>query len=116
MVSSPREGLREFQFTPARGGRHDGPWLKIERACFNSRPREAGDESGETAETFTQVSIHARARRATSRLRAARDWSRFNSRPREAGDFPYCEQFSGVWEFQFTPARGGRPCYLSVLG
>ena len=78
----------EFQFTPARGGRQLLPFSMI--GCtrrFNSRPRVAGDI------------LPVRPRRA---IRG------FNSRPRVAGDSSAGSFDFRLFEFQFTPARGGR--------
>ena len=57
-----------------------------------------------------KVSIHARAWRATS-TRFARQIcdDGFNSRPRVAGDPPRQASRQTIDQFQFTPARGGRP-------
>ena len=54
-----------FQFTPARGGRHISAMLLTVASGFNSRPREAGDAPGAARPAPREVSIHARARRAT---------------------------------------------------
>jgi len=80
-------------------------------SCFNPRPREAGDarsalgwQTGrgfnprprEAGDIFfhrgpmpnSEVSIHARVKRATRKCLNVRDlWASFNPRPREAGDF-----------------------------
>ncbi len=98
----------KFQFTPARGGRHEDQdglqpfhvsiharawratavrFFSSLMASFNSRPRVAGDVRRPADRTFVVVSIHARAWRATVS---------------HGGKYE-----SGV--FQFTPARGGRP-------
>ena len=55
---------------------------------FNPRPRQAGDFSARFVDRpWTQVSIHARVKRATAASRASRSSrSCFNPRPREAGD------------------------------
>src|SRR5690606_13940825 len=104
---------RLFQFTPARSGRLTRQAMARLKWCFNSRPREAGDVRVDTrrnlgrfqftparsgrpcCELFAgvlQVSIHARAKRATE----TGEW-----------DWPH-------FEFQFTPARSGRPKKASV--
>ena len=56
----------KFQFTPARGGRLAPPLLvRLAAQRFNSRPREAGDKPLGLLHGCSEVSIHARARRAT---------------------------------------------------
>ena len=84
-----------FQSTPARGGRRGLPT----RCCgpafrFNPRPRAAGDGSEQESTGTQEVSIHARARRATGRQ----------------------SQSLAIHWFQSTPARGGRPWYLAQQG
>ena len=100
-----------FQSTPARGGRRRLPGgSSASWSCFNPRPREAGDaailadfhihkevsiHARARRATFPRgayharglVSIHARARRATlGDLVAIGPVQGFNPRPREAGD------------------------------
>ena len=98
-----------FQFTPARGGRrHFYGHNQIVAVCFNSRPRVAGDQRIARVLECVEVSIHARAWRATlgggcrSYPRVvsihARAW-------RATRAFSSLPPFS---LFQFTPARGGR--------
>ena len=65
----------------------------LRSACFNSRPRVAGDMSGFPLE-FAALS--------------------FNSRPRVAGDMTSPGHVPYGW-FQFTPARGGRPTRRQFL-
>ncbi len=79
-----------FQFTPARSGRQPSGKLTSGPFCFNSRPREAGDDLLSMLRDNIIVSIHARAKRATAL---------------SADDLPKLA-------FQFTPARSGRqgPC------
>jgi len=82
--------LKQFQSTPARGGR-----------------RVAHDA---TVRVGYYVSIHARARRATSLdCKAAEKRESFNPRPRAAGDRRCGLQTEAENRFQSTPARGGRP-------
>ena len=87
---------------------------------------------GEAVQCFIKVSIHARAWRATFLVKGgngdykvsihARAWRAtstrfarqicddgFNSRPRVAGDPPRQASRQTIDQFQFTPARGGRP-------
>ena len=75
---------------------------------FNSRPSVTDDLHLHGLNRELVVSIHARAWRATPTLGGMfRTAWRFNSRPRVAGDT--VEAAAGMrWEFQFTPARGGR--------
>ena len=97
-----------FQFTPARGGRHNSagasdlglvsiharawratPPRRTRRAWssgFNSRPRVAGDRNRRVVDRRHDVSIHARAWRATCISPVCRTRRSFNSRPRVAGD------------------------------
>ena len=76
---------------------------------FNSRPRVAGDMGEEQRGEVPEVSIHARAWRATPRpSRRSRSCTRFNSRPRVAGDTRRSTSARRSTQFQFTPARGGR--------
>src|SRR5690606_40450236 len=75
-----------FQFTPARSGRLPPVRMREASCSFNSRPREAGDASSTKYLAGQSVSIHARAKRATS------PWVSH----RQHG------------ELQFTPARSGR--------
>ena len=100
--------------------------------CFNPRPRTAGDSvvdhpqagdfrfqstpahGGRLAEKLYDaleliVSIHARARRATSGGTTLR-WpcKRFNPRPRTAGDRSIASVKVPFTGFQSTPAHGGR--------
>ncbi len=58
------------------------------RRSFNPRPRAAGDVACSRVNSGPFVSIHARARRATSPVR---------------------QRFGVRLQFQSTPARGGRP-------
>ena len=58
-----------FQSTPARGGRQAFMGRRAASFSFNPRPRAAGDAGRSRTVTDQDVSIHARARRATSRLR-----------------------------------------------
>ena len=97
-----------FQFTPARGGRRASASRTNKHWSFNSRPRVAGDIHPPTNPLGKQVSIHARAWRATSALHEFSNVSRFQFTPARGG-----RRWAGVvvlileW-FQFTPARGGR--------
>jgi len=76
----------KFQSTPARGGRREESMRLGLRRCFNPRPRAAGDEVAAKTAALAVVSIHARARRATTTIRGNE-----------------C-----LILFQSTPARGGR--------
>ena len=83
----------------------------VVRGCFNPRPREAGDLGRRAVRAgHGDVSIHARARRATVRRSTSAPTTRsFNPRPREAGDVVQgdaAQTLSAL--FQSTPARGGR--------
>ncbi len=120
-----------FQFTPARGGRHDIGARRVAWNGFNSRPRVAGDVWYGRRSVFGGMFQFTPARGGrhfkgqptwqlpsfNSRPRVAGDYDVtytvkgeqcFNSRPRVAGDllrFSKSRYFIG---FQFTPARGGR--------
>ncbi len=86
-LRSLRRTTSAFQFTPAHGGRLPSPDnLKGPRKCFNSRPRTAGDGSADSVTGHAEVSIHARARRATRTIDTTHCHFSFNSRPRTAGD------------------------------
>ena len=99
---------RRFQFTPSRGGRHKRT-IDCHADCgFNSRPRAEGDVDWQKFKNAGYVSIHALARRATRRMVEELTGSRgFNSRPRAEGDFT-ARYYQQMYEFQFTPSRGGR--------
>ena len=87
-LNEPRSTfLTSFQFTPARGGRRRRGVAGLRLHCFNSRPRVAGDCRKNAPVAPAQVSIHARAWRATF-LHLVSCWCQksFNSRPRVAGD------------------------------
>ena len=99
-----------FQSTPARGGRRNPLWMPICQHLFQSTPARGGRHHSAFYRVVpSEVSIHARARRATSRggeiLRGlcvsiharARRATRAGSRALQMN------------EFQSTPARGGRP-------
>ena len=65
---------------------------------------------------LARVSIHARARRATVRIRClASAPAGFNPRPRAAGDCGYKIFVSPEYRFQSTPARGGRRHLLPAM-
>ncbi len=100
-----------FQSTPARSGRRDiRPVERGHAEGFNPRPREAGDDGMTNFRKGWRVSIHARAKRATTLvLLAPRVQDRFNPRPREAGDHQRPDGLLGRLQFQSTPARSGRP-------
>ena len=53
---------------------------------FNPRPRAAGDIRLSNPDPVLDVSIHARARRATEPVTAPSILTSFNPRPRAAGD------------------------------
>ncbi len=78
---------RRFQFTPAHDGRLGSSERSRETQSFNSRPRTTGDRQAQVEHPGISVSIHARARRATSVV---------------GND-------NRVRVFQFTPAHDGRP-------
>ncbi len=99
-----------FQFTPARGGRRCSSRVCIPSPGFQFTPARGGrhDDYG-TGRLVYDVSIHARARRATGHpAQSPSRVIRFNSRPREAGDKSTFTSFTADNVFQFTPARGGR--------
>ena len=80
--------LREFQFTPPRGGRRTSKCPAVPTRAFQFTPPRGGRHRALLAP-------------ATSTY--------FNSRPRAGGDlvpWPECVKADG---FQFTPPRGGRP-------
>ena len=88
-TAESRRGWIKFQSTPARGGRpRTANPRRLDCPGFNPRPREAGDaEPARDGGKFHEVSIHARARRATSFEASTMNRKRW---------------------FQSTPARGGR--------
>ena len=99
----------QFQFTPAHGGRQPGDEEAAVAAAFQFTPAHGGRPQAVAGlRRHGQVSIHARAWRATFRAwYRISIFSRFNSRPRMAGDsmaFSHCL----IRLFQFTPAHGGR--------
>ena len=96
-----------FNSRPREAG-DQSPHISIKtRWSFNSRPREAGDLRLCRRPCPRRVSIHARAKRATSHTRQHSRLVCFNSRPREAGDLTAAQALR-MFRFQFTPARSGR--------
>ena len=88
LLSSFLAGVRySFNSRPRVAGDCTPPRRSAPAGCFNSRPRVAGDRVGRPQGCSMQC---------------------FNSRPRVAGDKKYLSK-GGSAEFQFTPARGGRP-------
>ena len=97
-----------FQFTPARGGRRASASRTNKHWSFNSRPRVAGDIHPPTNPLGKQVSIHARAWRATQSPRKTMSRNGFQFTPARGGR-PIVLGFRHLpFQFQFTPARGGR--------
>ena len=130
----------QLQSTPAHGGRPADTMRTIDVSrCFNPRPRTAGDEmtignvhhhlvfqstpahGGRPAVVGSErvgssVSIHARARRATSLPSMfAITLTGFNPRPRTAGDATSSLAEGAAALFQSTPAHGGRPGSRSLF-
>ena len=85
-VEGDAAGEGWFQFTPAHDGRQCRDAASRTRFRFNSRPRTTGDRDVAAMRTRPKVSIHARARRATSRGIDRSTATSFNSRPRTTGD------------------------------
>ncbi len=79
-------GILQFQFAPARGGRRGANVASLISACFNSRPRVAGD----------------------LRARLPRGVARFQFTPARGGRQNPQSRTMSKNEFQFPPARGGR--------
>ena len=78
--------IRPFQSTPARSGRHPRARRPAPRSGFNPRPREAGDGLPRVIPLVViLVSIHARAKRATSRFTMAGHSHLFQSTPARSG-------------------------------
>ena len=108
--TTPNEHLT-FQFTPARGGRR---WFLVYipfLVWFQFTPARGGrPHQSRSRAKSKQVSIHARAWRATMECVGGRSLRcSFNSRPRVAGDSRCRGGMLLLGTFQFTPARGGRP-------
>ena len=78
---------RLFQSTPPHGGRHKKNFERIQRLCFNPRPRMEGDAFNLLIVPDDIVSIHAPAWRAT------------------VASFDIVTKSM----FQSTPPHGGRP-------
>ena len=126
-----------FQFTPARGGRPSRFRAWRFSATFQFTPARGGRPKPSQNQPRRQVSIHARAWRATAAMRRATQLiTRFNSRPRVAGDSSrrnvcsvksvsiharawratyHSISLMPIVEFQFTPARGGRPTQTILI-
>ena len=124
-----RRSARTFQFTPAHDGRLRSPADLGRGRCFNSRPRTTGDRWRPHARAPRSVSIHARARRATSarlgilalgivsihaRARRATPTSGtpyglcgFNSRPRTTGDPGFSARLAPTNCFNSRPRTTG---------
>jgi len=98
-----------FQSTPARGGRPGRPGMTILTGKFQSTPARGGRLATSVALNRTaEVSIHARARRATVALAGFSTVHLFQSTPARGGR-PATDEISiGAHLFQSTPARGGR--------
>ena len=96
-----------FQSTPARGGRHGGLIRPGAEKKFQSTPARGGRLLWGKIVMTDNVSIHARARRATYGRFFGHRIACFNPRPREAGDLWMVLILICFW-FQSTPARGGR--------
>ena len=95
-----------FQSTPARGGRHIGPETIAALDGFNPRPRGAGDAVLPQKIERQNVSIHARAGRATAAHHQQHPQRyRFNPRPRGAGDF--CDLIGATARCCFNPRPRG---------
>ena len=96
-----------FQFTPARGGRHLLSLRLARCLLFQFTPARGGRpwRSGQT--DMRGVSIHARAWRATLRVRAVLFCLGFQFTPARGGR-RHASVSSFSFAFQFTPARGGR--------
>ena len=120
-----------FQFTPAHDGRLSVVVDQRLPIGFNSRPRTTGDDDRGARRVAINVSIHARARRATllpvrfgrarvfqftpahdgrlqrSRLQRLRISVSIHARARRATPTPMAPPT--ISTFQFTPAHDGRP-------
>ncbi len=99
-----------FQSTPARGGRPYTPLLLHTENGFQSTPARGGRHNATLAmKPFGDVSIHARARRATRSRKDVLDKIKvsIHARARRATSAPCAASYSP--SFQSTPARGGRP-------
>ncbi len=99
---------RQFQFTPACGGRHFTNAIGVVCFCFNSRPRVAGDVTAIADAAVRAVSIHARVWRATPISSSLGLPSRFQFTPACGGRQKREQPFRPNNWFQFTPACGGR--------
>ena len=76
---------------------------------FNPRPRAAGDRHGIAVDVLAQiVSIHARARRATTTSSGTYTQPPFQSTPARGGRPTSLSCMDFRRAFQSTPARGGR--------
>ena len=98
-----------FQFTPARGGRLVVAVVAVADFCFNSRPRVAGDVMSNISYIGVDVSIHARAWRATSNRFSVCSVKSVSIHARAWRATIAQLQTPVRAKFQFTPARGGRP-------
>ena len=97
-----------FQSTPARGGRRELGDIGFRVPGFQSTPARGGRLRGGGV-TWYNVSIHARARRATSASLRRDTHTKFQSTPARGGRLCAASAIRIAWEFQSTPARGGRP-------
>ena len=107
----------QFQFTPSRGGRHSEFERSLSHGSFNSRPRAEGDGNGaEAVVPLENVSIHALARRATKQVFSAEDLSEVSIHALARRATAERTSVSAAERFQFTPSRGGRRNHAEFLG
>ncbi len=106
----------EFQFTPARGGRHKLLAFAFEfLLTFQFTPARGGRQiMFKVINILIQVSIHARAWRATESAQVDNDLVPVSIHARAWRATLYAEQTGHAVQFQFTPARGGRPVCVSA--
>ena len=104
-----------FQFTPAHDGRRGRARERDRGVSFNSRPRTTGDLDRALLDRAHVVSIHARARRATSRekLYGGKIVVSIHARARRAT--AVLDHHDIPDRFQFTPAHDGRLSGMSTL-
>ena len=118
---------------PPRGATGTGRITSLTRMYFNSRPSARGDVLSRGFTKSMIISIHAPPRGATGHLpsriprrfyfnsrpsaRGDARWitikktrRNFNSRPSARGDSIGQTKTFGIFLFQFTPLREGRPC------